>query len=298
MTVPVFPVLTAGTTAQDQKVCGIPMTTITPAVDLSEAQFTSVAQLLHERAGIALRPGKEQLVKARLSRRMRELGIRSVEAYLDYLERDKTGHEMAAMIDVLTTNKTSFFREQEHFEFLKDRVLPSLRRRDGIRAWSAGCSSGEEPFSVAMLLREELSDIDRWDARVLATDISSTVLEKARAGVYDTRAVEGVPDALRRKYFARVRTDEGAEYRISESVRGMVRFARLNLMGSWPMRGAFDVILCRNVMIYFDRPTRETLVRRYWELLRPEGHLLVGHSESLNGLDHPFSYVQPAVYVK
>jgi chemotaxis protein methyltransferase CheR len=267
--------------------------------ELDKSQFKQISDLVYRLSGITLPSGKEGLVKSRLAKRLRELGLDSFKAYMEYVERDGSGRELAIMVDSLTTNKTSFFREPQHFDFLRQRVVPNLRNRaDGIRFWSAGCSSGEEPFSIAILLREEMPDVDRRDVRILGTDISARVLAKAREAIYDEETLQNLPPLLVRKYFTCVRTTPQRGYLVNESVRSLVRLARLNLMGPWPMKGPFDVIFCRNVMIYFDKPTRETLVQRFWKLLAPGGHLFIGHSESLTGLSHPFRYVQPAVYVK
>lgn len=266
-------------------------------LELSPAQFEAVRTLVYNISRINLHAGKEVLVRTRLTKRLRDLGLNSFDAYLEHVAADTSGHEVAALVDILTTNKTSFFREAQHFDFLRSTVFPVLAGGNApLRFWCAGCSSGEEPYTLAMLLREELPDLDQRDVRILATDISARALTKAREGIYSAERVAEVPPALRRRYLSRVGTT--SSYRIADSIRGMVRFARHNLMGEWPMRGPFDVIFCRNVMIYFDRKTQEELVNRFWELLRSGGYLFVGHSESLTGLAHRFSYVQPATYRK
>ncbi|MCC6928879.1 MAG: protein-glutamate O-methyltransferase [Gemmatimonadaceae bacterium] len=264
-------------------------------IELSDAQFRRVGELVTRISGIQLPPGKESLVRSRLAKRMRILGVASVSDYLDLVDRDASRTELAEMVDVLTTNKTSFFREADHFRLLQEVVFPSLERARGeIRLWSAGCSSGEEPYSLAMVARESLGAAASR-VRILATDISSRVLEKARAAVYDADQLDDVPPALRQRHFEPV---AGAHdrVRVTAATRELVQCARLNLMGDWPMRGPFDVILCRNVMIYFDKATQEQLVSRYAALLAPGGYLLVGHSESLSGLRHGLAYVQPATY--
>jgi chemotaxis protein methyltransferase CheR len=267
--------------------------------ELSPAEFEKISQMIYRLCGICLPPGKEGLVKTRLTKRLRALGLGGFTEYLEYVERDATRQELATMLDLLTTNKTSFFRERQHFDFLCQRVLPGLQATNRpVRFWSAGCSSGEEPYSLAILLHEHLPDVGRRDVRILATDISARMLTKAREAVYDEELVSDLPPPLLRKYFAGVRTQPTRAYQVSDKVRALVRFARLNLMEAWPMKGPFDAIFCRNVMIYFDQPTRQRLVQRYYELLRTGGYLFVGHAESLTALAHDFSYVQPAVYVK
>jgi chemotaxis protein methyltransferase CheR len=247
--------------------------------------------------GINLVPGKEGLVKTRLTKRLRALGLKNFEAYLRFLEENPA--EITTMVDFLTTNKTNFFREIHHFHYLRDVFLPAYKeRRCSMRLWSAGCSSGEEAYSLAILLYEEFPDRARWDIRILATDISTRMLQKAREACYEEDAIQEVPGLWRQKYLLCRGNRESRIYQIKDEVRSMVRLARLNLMDHWPMKGPFDVIFCRNVMIYFDKPTQEKLVNRFWDLLAPGGLLLVGHSESLTTFPHKFHYAQPAVYVK
>ena len=268
-----------------------------PRLDLTAAQFGRISALLYLVCGIALRPGKEALVKARLSRRLRDLGLANLEDYLAYLESDTGGDELTHLVDALTTNQTSFFREAAHFTFLAERMIPQLGHRQGpIRLWSAGCSSGEEAYSLAITLREHLPNVDGRDVRVLATDVSTQVLATARAATYDEAALHGVSPHLVARYFGCVRREPPRQYQVVETVRAMVVPARLNLLHTWPMRGPFDAIFCRNVLIYFDDQARYALVERFWQLLHPGGYLFVGHAESLT--PHAFGYVQPAVYVK
>jgi chemotaxis protein methyltransferase CheR len=264
---------------------------------LTSGQFDRIRKLLHDLCGINLVPGKEGLVKTRLTKRLRALRLRNFEAYLEHLELNP--NEVSTMVDFLTTNKTSFFREIHHFNYLRDCFLPALKAKPcRMRFWSAGCSSGEEPYSVAILLREELPESARSDIRILATDISTRMLQRAREASYEEDVIQDVPPLWRQKYFECVIPREPRLYRLRSDICQIVRLARLNLMDSWPMKGPFDVILCRNVMIYFDKPTQERLVKRFWDLLAPGGLLLVGHSESLTTFPHDFHYAQPAVYVK
>ena len=271
-------------------------TGLTP-IKLKKAQFERISQLVGRLTGINLHPGKHELVRARLTNRLRILGLRSFDAYMEYLEHDHPEEELVAMIEAMTTNKTSFFREPQHFGYLCRQVVPGLRNRK-IRVWSAGCSSGEEPYSTAILLDEAISDHALWDIGILATDLSSHMIAHARNGIYDKNHLREVPPLLISKYFTCIETRPVRRYQVIELLRRRVHFARLNLMGEWPMRGPFDVIFCRNVMIYFDKFTQEQLVNRFWKLLKPGGHLFVGHSESLAGSPHKFRYVQPATYVK
>jgi chemotaxis protein methyltransferase CheR len=269
------------------------------SIQLSDKQFEKIRQTLYQLCGINLQNGKEELVKARLSKRLRKMGFRTFEEYIEFVESDRTGDEIKTMIDLLTTNKTSFFREQQHFDFLRNHILPPLKANRGrLRIWSAGCSSGEEPFSIAILLREEIPDIDLRDVRILATDISQRMLEKASTAIYRQDTLADVPLPVVNKYFARLKENDGTSYKVRDNVADLIRFARLNLMEAWPMKGLFDVIFCRNVMIYFDKTTQQELVNRFWHFVKKGGHLFVGHSESMAALSHPFRYIQPAVYSK
>jgi chemotaxis protein methyltransferase CheR len=202
------------------------------------------------------------------------LGPKSLDAYMEYRYGNPEG-ELTALVDVMTTNKTNFFREPQHFDYLCRQVLPKLRDRK-IRLWSAGCSSGEEPYSIAILLHDRIPDLALWDFRILATDLSNRMLDRAQKGIYE-QSCRDVPPLLISKYFKCVESKPARRYQVIERLRRQVHFARLNLIGEWPMRGPFDVIFCRNVMIYFDKPTQEQLVNRFWNLLKPGGHLFVGY---------------------
>lgn len=264
---------------------------------LTRSDFDRVTRLLHEMAGIALGDGKEELVKSRLARRLRATGLPTYAAYLDHVSTDAgRREELVALIDALTTNKTSFFREARHFEFLRERIAPgwAAAMPDEIRVWSAGCSSGEEPYTLAMVF----AGLPLPRTRILATDISTRVLALARAGEYPEESLREIPEGLRRAHFEQVPGAVPARFRVRDELRRTVTFARLNLMGSWPMQRDFHLVLCRNVMIYFDAPTRERLLQRYFQVLAPGGYLFVGHSESLTSTHHGFEYVQPAVYRK
>jgi chemotaxis protein methyltransferase CheR len=268
--------------------------------ELTEKQFKKISAIVYELCGIHLKAGKEALVRARLMKRLRALGMESFDAYIHYIESEAGSRELGMMVDVMTTNKTSFFREPAHFDYLRDHVLPAAHRRR-MRFWTAACSSGEEPYSLAIFIREAIPDIDLRDVKILATDISTRMLEKARRATYPREALREIPGRLLQKYF--VKTTPAAAgappmYRVKDPVLAMVRLARLNLIDKWPMKGPFDVIFCRNVMIYFDRPTQQRLINRFWNYLEPGGYLFVGHSEGLSAISHKFQYVRPAVYRK
>jgi len=270
---------------------------------LTETQFNEISEFVKGQCGINLHDGKKELVKARLGKRLRALGLPDFEAYMEHVRQDAAGDELVTMLDALSTNLTSFFRESDHFEYLARHVLPRAATKAGgaaprLRLWSAGCSTGEEPYSLAITLAEHVANLGRWDARILATDLSTRVLARAREGVYDADRVAGLPSALVAKHFTALRDDGGRRYRVREGLRRLVTFARLNLVEEWPMRGPFDAIFCRNVMIYFDKPTQGRLVERFGNLLAPGGTLCIGHSESLAGVCHSLRYVQPTVYEK
>jgi chemotaxis protein methyltransferase CheR len=266
-------------------------------VDLKPQHFRKISAMVYQAAGINLKQGKEALVRARLMKRLRSLGIGRVEDYLEFLDSEQGSQEMTRLIDVMTTNQTSFFREMDHFSFMRDTVLPELTR-PRLRFWSAACSSGEEAYTLAIILREHLPGIECRDVRILATDISRRMLDKAGRAVYPKQAIEEVPSPQYRKYFIPVRDGRPGTVQVGAEARELVHLAYLNLMGPWPMRGRFHVIFCRNVMIYFDRPTQQELVRRFWDVLEDGGYLFVGHAEGLSAIQHRFRYVRPAIYRK
>jgi chemotaxis methyl-accepting protein methylase/signal transduction histidine kinase len=267
------------------------------SIELNEKHFKKVSQLVYRFSGINLKDGKESLVRARLMKRLRALRMGSFEEYLKYIESDRGGEELSCMIDAMTTNKTFFFREAEHFNYLREKILPELKGQR-LRFWSAACSSGEEPFSLAILLMENVPQIKSRDVRILATDISTKMLNKARRAVYEEGTLRDVPRLFLQKYFIKVLNQHPLAYQVKDNVSSMVQLTLLNLMDSWPMKGPFNVIFCRNVMIYFDRPTQQKLINRFWELIEPGGYLFVGHSESLSAISHKFKYIRPATYRK
>jgi chemotaxis protein methyltransferase CheR len=262
------------------------------APELSPDDFQRVRRMAYERAGLAIPAGREGLVRSRLLKRLCDRRIPSFSTFLDIMEQEE-GEELAGLIDLLTNNKTDFFREPAHFDFLVDHVVPGVVASDRpLRIWSAGCSTGEEPYTLSMLLRETLPA--RYDFRILATDISTQVVAAARRGTYSARQLSGVSPRRQQRFFTAA-SDGSAT--VTSELRAPISFEHLNLMATWPMSGPFDVIFCRNVMIYFDKPTVTRLVHRFHALLAPGGHLIIGHSESLIA-GHPYRYVQPAVYAR
>ncbi|MCC7052711.1 MAG: protein-glutamate O-methyltransferase [Gemmatimonadaceae bacterium] len=272
----------------------LPSEPLLTAPDLTPDDFRRVRQIAYERAGLAIPAGKEGLVRSRVSKRLRDGQVATFRAYLDGVEANPNGEEMVRLIDLLTTNKTDFFREPAHFDFLRNQVLPGVVASGRpLRIWSAGCSTGEEPYTLAMVLRESLPA--RHDFRILATDICTRVVAAARAGTFSAQQLSDVSRERRARWFTATPDGGGT---VGPELRTPISFAHLNLMAPWPMSGPFDAIFCRNVMIYFDKPTVTRLVGRFHELLAPGGHLFIGHSESLTAVEHRYRYVQPAVYAK
>jgi len=265
---------------------------------LSDAEFRRVRELIYQLAGISLAEGKKDLVYRRLNGRIAELGMKSVAEYCDRVENDKK--ETQIFCDALTTNFTSFFREQHHFDFLTQEFIPHVQSQAGalnrrLRIWSAGCSSGEEPYSIAITLKEHFRELPQWDARILATDLDTKVLETARTGRYTDERIEKLPSAIKKRWF-RAAPGSGSDVDVSPQLKELVTFKQLNLMNRWPMRGPFDVIFCRNVIIYFDKPTQTKLVERFAQLLRPGGYLIIGHSESLLNVSTRFQVTGKTIH--
>ncbi len=263
---------------------------------MDRATFDKFRKLVYDHCGISLGPNKEALVSARVGKRMRALGISEHSAYLQYVTNDDSGAEIVSLIDAISTNVTSFFRESSHFDFLADVFSKWLAQgQQRFRFWSAASSSGEEPYTIAMTLLESLKG-NPADVRILATDISTTVLDQCRKGTYRADKLDSVPKALRAKYFSRNKSDE---YVAADSLKNILLFRRVNLATPpFPMRGPLDVVFCRNVMIYFDNTVRQQLLAEVDRLLKPGGYLIVGHTESLTGMLSTFKSVRPSIYVK
>lgn len=248
------------------------------------SDFAFIATTLHEDAGIHLPASKANLVYSRLAKRLRVLGLESFRDYCALVGSEEGTEERAQMIAALTTNVTRFFREPHHFEHLRRKVIEpaaaDIRSGRRLRIWSAGCSSGQEPYSIALTLLQVIPDARAYDLRVLATDINPIVLETARRASYPAEEVASVPAELRRSW---MEPAPGGAMRLDEAPRGLVSFRPLNLIGAWPMKGPFDAVFCRNVVIYFDEKTQMRLLNRFATLLRPGGFLYLGHSERMVG---------------
>jgi chemotaxis protein methyltransferase CheR len=261
---------------------------------LTAKEFAVIAVLAHEEFGLVLGIGKEQLVASRLGKLMRQLGFKAFRDYYQHVLSDRTGEALIELIDALTTNHTSFFREQAHFDFLVQRIFPESS--GPMRIWSAASSTGEEPYTIALTAREHLGPQSPNLPRILATDISTRVLETARKGIYKAERFQEPLTPWLRKHLLRGEGRWQGWYRMRPEILRMVEFRRLNLIEPLPDVGRFAVIFCRNVMIYFNRETQEQLVNRLAACLEPGGYLFVGHSESLTGIQHPLQQMQPAVY--
>lgn len=258
---------------------------IQPETGLSRDDMGFIAKLVYEHAGIVIREHKEAMTRGRLARRVKALGMASVAEYCAYLRTSGAADEIPELINAVTTNHTAFFRERHHFDHLRKEVLPRLiqeraGRRGRIRIWSSASSSGEEPYSIAATARDAIGNRSDLDFRILATDIDTDILARAEAGIYPAEQFERLPADLRP--WLKVETTGGrGEVRISDELRRLLAFKRLNLIDKWPMSGPFDVIFCRNVFIYFDTPTKAAILDRFVALLQPGGFLYLGHSESL-----------------
>jgi chemotaxis protein methyltransferase CheR len=283
------------------QLCGIerPPPAVTGG-DMDRQTFDQFCELIYAKAGIRLGPGKQSLVTARLGKRLRKLGLAGYRDYLAFVEADATGDELVELLNAISTNTTHFFREEAHFERLGGLLRNWAQAgQNRFRLWCAASSTGEEPYTIAMTVRESLRDIR--DVRILATDLSTRVLHLARQGIYARPQVEAIASSLLAKYFTKLPSvrNEVSRYRVNDDVRALLTFSRLNLAAPpYPMKGPFDVILCRNVMIYFDNVVRKALLAECERLLRPGGYLIVGHAESLSGLLTTLTRVEPSVYAK
>ncbi len=269
--------------------------------EFSDSDFNYFRKIADRLTGIHLADNKKELVYGRVTRRLRALRLQSFSDYIALLESGDV-NELEQFTNMITTNLTSFFREMHHFDFLTQDVVPTLMknkpRGSRIRIWSAGCSTGEEPYSIAMALRESVPGLSGWDVKILATDLDSEVLAHGAAGVYTVDRVNGIRSVYLDKYFDKGRGPNAGKVRVKEEVRNMITFRRLNLMEDWPMKGPMDVIFCRNVVIYFDKPTQTRLFAKFSNILADDGRLFVGHSEALYKVTDKFELLGKTVYKK
>ena len=265
----------------------------------SNHDFEKVRNYVKAQTGINLSDAKKQLVYGRLARRLRELSMTSFADYLHYV-RNNDSEELVNFINAITTNLTSFFREKHHFEYLKSDAIPRLLKANEhsrrLRIWSAGCSTGEEPYSIAITLREAIPAIDSWDVKILATDLDTNVLAHGKNGVYDEERIAALSAQVKKRWFRRGRGEHEGTVRVDPSLKSLITFKPLNLMKPWPMKGPFDLMFCRNVVIYFDKPTQRILFDRYADILRPDGNIFLGHSESMFKVSDRFKLIGNTIY--
>lgn len=262
---------------------------------MTKSNFKDIQKIAYEVTGISLSDHKENMIYGRLARRLRALKLTNFDQYCALLKIPNST-EIHDFTNSITTNLTSFFRENHHFEFLKSTLIPKLMRDNvrtkRLRIWSAGCSTGEEPYSIAMVI-SSFSALQSWDIKILASDLDSNVVNTCKQGVYNEERVAGIPDEYQRFL---IRDENSGQVQVKDSVRKLIRFNQLNLLHDWPMKGPFDFIFCRNVVIYFDHPTQKKLFDRYADLLRSDGHLFIGHSENLHKVCDRFSALGRTTY--
>ena len=266
---------------------------------ISTEEYHQFRKLIYDKSGIALGDQKQTLVASRLSKRLRELGLKTFSDYYEQVVSDSSQEEFTHMLDLISTNKTDFFRESTHFEFLREEILPQLDQEKRIRIWSSACSTGEEPYTIAMTLFDGVRNPEQWEFQILASDLSTRVLAKAASGVYDGDRLRHVPPDVLKRHFLRGCGGSSGLFKAKPHLIGAIKFRRINLMNDqFPIKAPLDLIFCRNVMIYFDRPTQEALVNKFHRYLRPGGYLFIGHSESLQWVKHPFKSLAPTIYQK
>ena len=265
----------------------------------TDTDFQNIRKLVLEHTGICLSDIKQDMVYSRLARRLRQLNLSTFKDYLELLQQSDN-EEMGNFINSITTNLTSFFREQHHFDYLKNTLLPGLMQRNAdtrkIRIWSAGCSTGEEPYSLAITLKETIPDNQGWDVKILATDLDTNVISTGGAGIYSLERVNGLPASTLKRWFYRGKGSRSGMVKASSELRDMIIFKQLNLMGQWPVKPGVDIIFCRNVVIYFDKPTQRRLFDRYANTLKQDGYLFVGHSETLYKVSDRFKLLGKTIY--
>jgi len=270
------------------------------SIELKDVDFEKISRFVYDLCRINLHEGKKELVKARLGKRLREGNFKSFSEYYHYVTTPQGSDELIVMIDSLSTNLTYFFREVEHFQKLRE-ILPGMAsnkaRISKLRVWSAGCSTGEEPYSIAMTLKE-LFNSNQADIKIIASDISTKVLNTAVRGVYPDEKVKNISPFLLKKYFQVGQGNWQGYYRVKKELQEMINFIRFNLVENLQYSDPFDIIFCRNVMIYFDKTTQANMVNKFYDYLKNGGYLFIGRSESLTGLNHQFAYIEPSVYRK
>jgi chemotaxis protein methyltransferase CheR len=269
------------------------------AATITDQEFGLFQSLIYQQVGIKLEQQKKTLLVSRLGKRLRDLELSSYQAYYDRVNSKGGEEELTRLVDLISTNKTDFFREPVHFDFLRETVLPQVEATRALRIWSSASSSGEEPYTIAMTLCDAIPDRIRWDIKVLASDISTRVLAKAASGIYDEERVGQLPKDVVRRHFLRGKGEQTGKLKVRQALSDMIAFRRINLMApTFPIRTPLDIIFCRNVMIYFGNSTKRPLLDDVYRLLKPGGYLIVSHTESLTGVTDQFERVGPSIYRK
>ena len=267
--------------------------------ELTTAEFNKIREYIKANFGISLSDEKKTLVHSRLRSTLQELGMETFSEYFDYLLKERSGEALTRFVNKITTNHTFFMRETDHFDYFRDNVLPYIEttyfHQKDARLWCAACSSGEEAVTLQILLQEYFKKSLGWDTQMIASDISAQVLDRAVAGKYVTEALENLPKAWQNDYFKKM---DGQFSQVKDGILRNILYRRLNLMENFPFRKKFQVIFCRNVMIYFDSQTRDQVVRRFYEVTEPGGYLFIGHSESISNSGSGYQYIKPAIYRK
>lgn len=266
----------------------------------SDDDFRFLADMVMNKTGIFLSDIKKDMVYGRVARRLRALGLKKVSDYCNLLASEESDTEMMDFVNAVTTNLTKFFRENHHFEHLKEEVFrpmitnPPPGKR--VRIWSAGCSSGMEPYSIAMTAYDSIPNIESWDFKILATDIDTNMLGKGSSGIYNETEIEGIPESYRKRFL--VRKGNPDEYQVIDNLRNLISFKRLNFLDDWPVKGPFDVIFCRNVVIYFTKDTQKIIFNKFADVMKPDGWLCIGHSENLMKVTDRFKLMGRTIYRK
>ena len=271
------------------------------SAQMTNDDFNRLSDFVYKQSGIKLPPVKKVMLQSRLQKRLRELKITSFKDYADYVFSDKgQKNEIIHMLDVVSTNKTDFFREPVHFDFLNSTVLPEFMQKStnyNLKVWSAGCSSGEEPYTIAIVLNEFKLKNQKFDYSILGTDLSTKILQDASVAIYKEERIANIPLELKKKYFLRSKDREKRTVRVVKELRAKAKYSRLNFMGdSYNLPDMFDVIFCRNVLIYFNRDTQEQVINKLCMKLKTGGYLFIGHSESIIGMDVPLNQIKPTIF--
>lgn len=268
--------------------------------EFNQSDFDFLADLVFEKTGIHLAPHKKNMVYSRIARRIRKLELNNFAEYCNFITSEKGGTEIMDFINAVTTNLTHFFRENHHFEHLTKTAIPEILEKNSknkrLRIWSAGCSSGMEPYSIAMTLRSAFRDVDSWDAKILATDIDTNMLERGASGIYPSEEYDNIPERFKNEFVKL--NQQKDEMVMSDKLKKLIHFKRLNFIEPWPVRGPFDIIFCRNVVIYFKKETQKIIFNQFANVLKTGQYLYIGHSENLHGVSDRFQLIGKTIYKK